>query len=45
MSDIRYKGQLDNELVMAATEIVLKGDSVEIDRAMRAEYGRFVERR
>ncbi|MCG8611825.1 MAG: hypothetical protein MI864_14955 [Pseudomonadales bacterium] len=43
-SDTRYRGVLDGALVMAAKEIVFKGDQVGIDTVVRAEYANLVKR-
>ncbi len=43
-SDTRYRGVLDGALVMAAKEIVFKGDQVGIDKVVREEYANLVKR-
>lgn len=43
-NDTRYRGVLDGALVMAAKEIVFKGDQVGIDKVVREEYANLVKR-
>lgn len=44
LSDVRYKG-LDNVIVLAAKEIVFKGESAGIDQGVRAVYGQLIEKK
>ena len=44
MNDSRYQGVLDGALVMAAREIVFKGDQVGMDKVVREKYANLVQR-
>lgn len=44
MNDTRYQGALDRALVMAAKEIVFKGDQVGMDKVVREEYANLVKK-
>ena len=42
-NDTRYQGVLDGALIMAAKEIVFKGDQVGMDKVVREEYANLVK--